>query len=114
MGIAEGAVAIMLAYAFASVGFTPLMPLAETYAYKGLTSRGKAYGPVRLWGSATFILGNLVAGVAADIIEPRHIIWMIAIASCGTALVAFALTPVSVAVVPSSEPLPARPALLRD
>jgi PPP family 3-phenylpropionic acid transporter len=104
----------MLAYAFASVGFTPLMPLAETYAFKGLTARGKAYGPVRLWGSATFILGNLVAGVAADIIEPRHIIWMIVIASCGTALVSFALEPVSVAVAPSSEPQRARPALLRD
>lgn len=114
MGIAEGAIAILLAYSFASIGFTPLMPLCETYAFKGLTARGKAYGPVRLWGSATFILGNLVAGVAADIIEPRHIIWMIVIASCGTALVSFALMPVSVAAVPGAEPPRTRPALLRD
>ena len=114
MGLAEGALAIMLAYSFASIGFTPLMPLTETYAFKGLTARGKAYGPVRLWGSATFILGNLVAGVAADIIAARHIIWMIAIASCGTALVSFALMPVSVTAVPGAEPPRARPALLRD
>ncbi len=114
MGLAEGAIAIMLAYTFASIGFMPLMPLSDTYASKGLIARGKAYGPVRLWGSATFILGNLVAGVAADLISARHIIWMIVIASCGTALVSFALMPVSVAAVPSSEPQRVRPALLRD
>lgn len=114
MGLAEGAVAIMLAYALASVGFTPLMPLTETYTYKGLTSRGKAYGPVRLWGSATFILGNLIAGVTADIIAPRNIIWLIAIASLGTALVSFALMPVSVAAHATDPLLPVRRKLLRD
>ena len=114
MGLAEGALAILLAYCFASIGFTPLMPLCETYAYKGLTARGKAYGSVRLWGSATFILGNLVAGVAADIIAPRHIIWMIVIASCGAALVSFALMPVSVAAHSTDPLLPVRRRLLRD
>jgi PPP family 3-phenylpropionic acid transporter len=114
MGLAEGAVAIMLAYSCASVGFTPLMPLSETYAYKGLTARGKAYGPVRLWGSATFIAGNLIAGVAADIIAPAHIIWMIVATSCTTALVSFALLPVSVAAHASDPLLPVRRKLLRD
>lgn len=114
MGLAEGAVAILLAYSFASIGFTPLMPLAETYAFKGLAARGKAYGPVRLWGSATFIAGNLVAGIAADIIAPRHIIWMIVAASGATALVSFALMPVSVATHVSDPLLPVRRKLLRD
>ena len=41
-----------------------LMPLAETYALKGLAARGRAYGPVRLWGSVAFIVGNFVAGFA--------------------------------------------------
>ncbi len=113
MGLAEGATAILLAYAFASLGFTPLMPLTETYAFKGLAARGKAYGPVRLWGSATFILGNLAAGVAADLISARHIIWMIVIASLGTALASFSLQPVSVAAPVTTEPQPVR-RLLRD
>ena len=43
------------------------MPLAETYALKGLAARGRAYGPVRLWGSAAFMLGTFVAGFATDI-----------------------------------------------
>ena len=38
------------------------MPLAETYALKGLPARGRAYGPVRLWGSFAFIAGSFLAG----------------------------------------------------
>ena len=47
------------------------MPLAETYALKGLAARGRAYGPVRLWGSAAFILGSFAAGFATDAIPAR-------------------------------------------
>jgi PPP family 3-phenylpropionic acid transporter len=114
MGLAEGAVAIMLAYSFASVGFTPLMPLSETYAYKGLAARGRAYGPVRLWGSATFIAGNLIAGIAADLIAPSHIVWMIVVASGATVLVACALMPVSIARHADDPLLPVRRKLLHD
>jgi len=114
MGMAEGAVQIFVAYSLASLAFTPFMPLAETYAFKGLGARGKAYGPVRLWGSATFILGNLVAGVAADIIPARHIIWLMVVASAGTAIAAFGLMPVSTAAPVTSEPEKPRRSLLRD
>ncbi len=48
-----------------ALAYTPIMPLAESYALRGLTARGRAYGPVRLWGSAAFILGSFVAGFAA-------------------------------------------------
>ncbi len=114
VGFAEGLVMIMLAYSVSAVGSTPLMPLAETYAYKGLAQRGRAYGPVRLWGSAAFIAGNLIAGVAADLIAPGHIIWMIVVASTITVLVSFALTPVSIAKHADDPLLPVRRKLLRD
>ncbi len=114
MGVSQGASEILLAYALASFGFAPLMPLAETYAFKGLTVRGKAYGPVRLWGSATFILGNLAAGFAADIIPARHIIWMMVVASFGTVLASFALQPISTVAPVTNEPAPVRKSLLRD
>lgn len=114
MGVSAGAGQILFAYALASLGFTPLMPLAETYAFKGLTVRGQAYGPVRLWGSATFILGNLAAGFAADIIPARHIIWMVVVASFGTALASFGLMPISTAAPVTSEPAPPHKSLLRD
>ena len=64
VGLAEGAWAILIAYTLAALALTPVMPLAETYALKGLAARGRAYGPVRLWGSAAFILGTFVAGFA--------------------------------------------------
>ena len=55
---------------------------------KGLSARGRAYGPVRLWGSAAFILGTFVAGFATDTMPARHLIWLIVAASLLSALAA--------------------------
>jgi PPP family 3-phenylpropionic acid transporter len=90
------------------------MPLAETYALKGLTARGMSYGPVRLWGSAAFIIGNFAAGYAADVIPARHLIWMIAAASLLTAMAAFTLAPLSTAPPVQSADKPAPRHLLRQ
>ena len=114
VGLAEGACAILIAYALASLALTPVMPLAETYALKGLGARGRAYGPVRLWGSAAFILGTFVAGFATDTIPARHLIWLIVAASLLSALAALALAPLSAAAPPASEPDKPRQHLLRD
>jgi PPP family 3-phenylpropionic acid transporter len=114
VGLSEGAGTILLAYAIAALAFTPIMPLAETYALKGLSARGQAYGPVRLWGSATFILGSFAAGYAADVIPARHLIWMIVAASGLTALAALTLAPLAAAAPPPSEPSSPRRGLLRD
>ena len=114
VGLAEGATEILIAYALASLAFTPVMPLAETYALKGLGARGRAYGPVRLWGSAAFILGTFAAGFAADTIPTRHLIWLVVAASVITAVTSFALTPLSSAAPGLSETQPARRSLLRD
>ena len=54
LGLADGALAIMAIYALASLAFTLLMPCADAFALKGLAQFGRAYGPVRLWGSAAF------------------------------------------------------------
>ena len=114
VGLAEGARAILIAYALASLALTPVMPLAETYALKGLGQRGRAYGPVRLWGSAAFILGTFVAGFATDTIPARDLIWLIAAAALISALAALTLEPLSVAAPPASEPSQPRQPLLRD
>ena len=114
VGSADGAVTIFVMFALASLATTPVMPLAETYAFKGLTARGLSYGPVRLWGSAAFIVGNFAAGYAADVIPARHIIWMIVAASVITALSAVSLMPLSSPQPLPSEPPAARRSLLRD
>ena len=114
MGVSTGAGEILMTYVLASLGLAPLMPLAETYAFKGLTARGQAYGPVRLWGSATYILGNLAAGYATDVIPARHIIWMVVVASFATVLASYKLVPISAAAPVTSEPARPQLRLLRD
>ncbi len=98
VGLSAGAVAILITYTLTSLFSTPLMPLAETYALKGLMARGRAYGPVRLWGSFAFIFGNFAAGFAADAIPARHLIWLMVAASALVALAAFALEPLDASV----------------
>ena len=114
VAMASGATAILIAFALTSLAFTPVMPLTETYALKGLGAHGRAYGPVRLWGSAAFIIGTFVAGFATDTIPARHLIWLIVAASLLCALAAFALAPLSTPTPPASEPFHPRKSLLRD
>jgi MFS transporter, PPP family, 3-phenylpropionic acid transporter len=95
LGLVEGEAAILIAYALAALPITPVMPLAETYALKGLSARRRAYGPVRLWGSVAFIVGTFVAGVATDLIPARQLIWLIAATGLVSALSAMTLEPVS-------------------
>ena len=54
-----------------------MMPLADAYAFRGLSRHGRAYGPVRLWGSAAFIAGSFAAGVLLDVIAAGDLIWLI-------------------------------------
>jgi len=93
VGIAQGAAAITLALALASVFYTPIMPLADAYALRGLGHLGRAYGPVRLWGSAAFIVGSFGAGLLLDLIPARELIWLIVAALTITAAAACALAP---------------------
>ncbi len=112
VGLAQAPLAILTAYALASFASTPLMPLADAYALKGLSARGRTYGPVRLWGSAAFVAGSLSAGITTDLIPAHHLIWLIVAGSAVTAAVALTLAPVH-----TNPPAPApvaRRNLLRD
>ncbi len=114
VGLSSGALAILAAYMVASLVFTPLMPLADAYALKGLAARGRAYGPVRLWGSAAFIAGTFIAGIATDTIAARDLIWLIVAGYGINALVALMLAPLSAGTQQAVETAPQRRSLLRD
>jgi MFS transporter, PPP family, 3-phenylpropionic acid transporter len=114
VGLASGGIAILLTFALASLATTPVMPLTETYALKGLSARGRAYGPVRLWGSLAFIAGSFIAGFAADAFAARHLIWLIVAASAIGAVAAFMLAPLSSATPATGQAAPPRISLLRD
>lgn len=95
LALAQRAVSIALLFALASAAYTPMMPLADAYALRGLGNLGRAYGPVRLWGSAAFIAGSLGAGVLLDTIAARDLIWLLLAAMAVTAAAALALAPLA-------------------
>ena len=111
VGLADGFLAILVCVALAAAAHGPAMPLAETYALKGLPARGRAYGPVRLWGSFAFIAGSFLAGFAADLIPARDLIWLIVVAFGLSALAAFLVEPLH---TESHEKSAAPRRLLRD
>jgi PPP family 3-phenylpropionic acid transporter len=113
LGFAEGALAIVVAFAIVSALSTPLMPLADAYALRGLADR-RSYGPVRLWGSATFIVGSLGAGLLLDLIAPRHLIWLLLAAMVPLAAAACALAPLRPPAALAHAQTPSGRSLLRD
>src|SRR5689334_16490895 len=93
LAFAQGAAAIMLGYALASAAYAPVMMLADTYALRGLAPRGRAYGPVRVWGSAAFIVASFAAGALLDLIAPVDLIWLLVAAMAIATGAALALVP---------------------
>lgn len=114
LALAPGAGALLASMALVSLAFTPVMPLADTYALRGLTAQGRTYGPVRLWGSAAFVAGTFGAGLASDLIAARDLIWLIVAAGGGLALAALALAPLPEPARHPALPQAARRSLLRD
>jgi MFS transporter, PPP family, 3-phenylpropionic acid transporter len=104
---------VFLAFAFTACMWTPMVPLTDAYALKGVARYGLNYGPLRLWGSAAFVVGALACGLLVDVIAARHLIWVIAgVAGLG-AVVGLGLQPLnSPKAVPAA--LHGARALLRD
>ena len=88
--------AVFLAYAATAAAWTPTVPLTDAYALRGVVRYGLDYGPVRLWGSAAFIIGALGCGWLADLIAAKHLIWIIAAAAALGAVISLGLQPLDV------------------
>jgi PPP family 3-phenylpropionic acid transporter len=89
----ESPVWIMAAVAVASCFYTPLMPLADAYALRGMGEQGHGYGPVRSWGSAAFIVSSVGGGLLLDAMPEHHLIWIVVAALAVNAAAALALGP---------------------
>jgi len=94
MGTQHAAVAVFLVYAFTCCLWTPLMPLTDAYALRGVARYGLNYGPLRLWGSAAFVVGALGCGLLVDFIAPGQLIWVIASMAAVSAVVGLGLQPI--------------------
>src|SRR5262245_38392817 len=97
VGLSAGFWQILIVVALVSATFGSIFPLSDAYALKGLPARGGDYGRVRLWGSAAFVVGNLGAGLTADLIRPVDLIWLIAATACLVTLASSGLRPLGVA-----------------
>ena len=91
VGTQQQPVLIFLVYAITSCLWTPMVPLTDAYALRGVARYGLNYGPLRLWGSAAFVVGALICGLLVDVIAPRHLIWVIAATAGLGALVSLGL-----------------------
>src|SRR6185312_12196142 len=96
--------AVFEAYVFTACVWTPMVPLTDGYALKGVSRYGLNYGPLRLWGSAAFVLGALACGLLVDIIAARHLIWVIAAVAAVGAIAGLGLRPLDVPGVASAGP----------
>jgi hypothetical protein len=85
----------VLAVALAALATAPTTPLLDAYALRGLALRGRAYGPVRLWGSVAFVFGNFGAGYVIDRIAPIQIIWLLFGSLVIVAAVSLTLQPIA-------------------
>ncbi len=84
-------VLVFAAYVATACMWTPMLPLTDAYALRGVARYGLNYGPLRLWGSAAFVVGALLCGLLVDVIAARHLIWVIASVAALGAVVSLGL-----------------------
>jgi MFS transporter, PPP family, 3-phenylpropionic acid transporter len=94
VGSLRDPVLILLAMALTSCVYTPVLPMTDGYALRGIAHHRVSYGPIRLWGSAAFIAGALLAGFMSGVIAAQHLIWVIVSVAAVAAMASLLLEPV--------------------
>ncbi len=105
-------VPILLLFLLTACVWTPIIPMVDGYALKGVRQYGFDYGPVRLWGSAAFIIGALACGLLVDIVSATRVIWVLAAMALIGTLTSLRLQPL--ADLAASGPQPRATMLLRN
>ncbi|MGD0847030.1 MFS transporter [Bradyrhizobium sp.] len=93
VGTQHQALFVFLAFTATACMWSPILPLTDAYALRGVVRYGLKYGPLRLWGSAAFVVGALACGLLVDVIAAPHLIWVIAALAALSAAVSFGLKP---------------------
>jgi PPP family 3-phenylpropionic acid transporter len=88
--LSSGFVAILITVSLMAVPYSPVMALGDAYALRGIKDR-HAYGPVRVWGSISFIVASVGAGYLFDVMAAKDLILLIVGAVFATALSTLAL-----------------------
>ena len=112
VGLLEQPLSIFIVFALTACVWTPIVPLADGYALKGVRRFGLDYGPLRLWGSAAFVVGALACGLLVEVIAARHLIWVIAGMAALGAISSLGLQPIDAPA--TRHPLAGAAGLLRE
>jgi PPP family 3-phenylpropionic acid transporter len=94
VGLVQAPVAILIAFALTSCVWTPLYPMSDGYALKGVIRYGLDYGPLRLWGSVAFVVGALVCGALVYVVPGPHLIWVIVASGVVMCIASLGLMPI--------------------
>jgi PPP family 3-phenylpropionic acid transporter len=103
LGLLRDPLTILIAYAVITCLWTPLSPLTDGYALKGVTRHALDYARMRLWGSASFVVFAMVAGLLFKVIDPQNLIWIIVAVALLSAFVGLGIAPLD---APASGPAP--------
>src|SRR5205814_2749960 len=68
------ALAVFFAYIVTCCLWTPMTPLTDAYALRGVARYGLKYGPLRLWGSAAFVAGARSEEHTSELQSLRHLV----------------------------------------
>ncbi len=93
LGFLREPLSILIVFSLIACVWTPLSPLTDGYALKGVARYGLNYGPMRLWGSAAFIAGALLCGLLVDVLDRQNLIWVIVAMTFASAFVSLSLAP---------------------
>src|SRR3984893_5533054 len=93
VGTQHQAVLVFVAFAATCCLWTPMAPLTDAYALRGVSHYGLNYGPLRLSGSAAFVVGALACGLLVDLIAAKNLIWVIASVAALGAFIGLGLQP---------------------
>ncbi len=93
VGVLRDPLAILIVFGLTACVWTPLGPLTDGYALKGVARYGLDYGPMRLWGSASFVVGAMGSGLLLATVDPRYLIWAIVAVALLSAFVSLGLAP---------------------
>jgi PPP family 3-phenylpropionic acid transporter len=113
MGTQQLPVLVLLAYVLTCCLWTPMVPLTDAYALRGVRQFGLSYGPLRLWGSAAFVVGALACGLLVDVIATQNLIWVISGMAVVSAVAGLGLQPLGTPKTASAA-VHGATALLRD